>query len=512
MCALRAAIAVLCERIAELGRTGADHPPERARAVERVRRRDEQIGRDPAAAIDHATVVGLERDALRERKLRTAVGRGAGAWAWPSVIVILARGGNLRLLNAAPRRSEPSRRGELERARAVVEAKHRLRASLAVRCRAENRRAIVVLQRARDDLRRARTVVIEQRDELEIGPLLLRAVRVRLRERAPAHRHDRLPGIEKEIGHLDPLLEQPARIRPQIEHERLHSLRTELRHRLAHLVRARVAEDREVEVADAGGDHRDVTHRVHSDLAARERERDARGHAGPLDQKLHVGARLSTDRAARVVLRPALGALAVDRHDAVAGLHSRALRRRARKRSDDGDPPVAHVDLDADARVVTAGALVERAKAVGREIPGMRIVQLAHHSLRGLAEDVAVRNRVDEVPGDVRTYLLEQLRALVGAVVAMKPALQQPSSEHERERERRNGDDRASTQAPAAGGRHFGARHEPCLPSRERHPAGGPSAPTSRGPAPRSRILTRRSRRSARTRDARSATRAARNR
>ena len=54
----------------------------------------------------------------------------------------------------------------------------------------------------------------------------------------------------------------------------------------------------------------------------------------------------------------------------------------------------------------------------------MRIVQLAHESLGRLAENLLIRNRVDEVVRDARPHLVEHARALVGAVVAPQPALQ----------------------------------------------------------------------------------------
>src|SRR3954447_10901083 len=80
----------------------------------------------------------------------------------------------------------------------------------------------------------------------------------------------------------------------------------------------------------------------------------------------------------------------------------------------------------------------------------MRIVQLAYEPRRRLSKEIALRNRVDEIVRDTRAHLLEQPRTLVRATAPMQPALQQPAAEHERERQRGDGDERACAESVRA--------------------------------------------------------------
>ena len=84
-------------------------------------------------------------------------------------------------------------------------------------------RAIVILQRAGDDLRRARRVAVDEHDDRQSRPRLRRAVGERLRVASavrPRMRHDPLTRVEKEIADADALVEQAARIAAQIEDQR----------------------------------------------------------------------------------------------------------------------------------------------------------------------------------------------------------------------------------------------------------------------------------------------------
>ena len=72
----------------------------------------------------------------------------------------------------------------------------------------------------------------------------------------PAGRDDLLPGIEEQIGHLDALIEQTARVAPQIHDERLHPLALHGRDLLTQLLGRSLAHRIEGDVADPTIEHR----------------------------------------------------------------------------------------------------------------------------------------------------------------------------------------------------------------------------------------------------------------
>ena len=130
--------------------------------------------------------------------------------------------------------------------------------------------AIVILQRAGDDLRRARAAAVHEHDERELRPRLgqpIDEVAIAVL-RAAAHAHDLLSRIEKEIRDADALVEQTARIAAQIEHQRPHAARAQ---RIDGARGAPIAEFSlkigERDVADAVPEHERMLHGVHVDLA-----------------------------------------------------------------------------------------------------------------------------------------------------------------------------------------------------------------------------------------------------
>ena len=118
------------------------------------------------------------------------------------------------------------------------------------------------------------------------------------------------------------------------------------------------------------------------DLRARQLELDRLRHAAPPDREHHLGAGRPAQARHRLLGGVALGRLAVDVDDLVAGLDAGPFGRRLRQRGHDRDPAVAHVDLDAEPAVVAGGRLGERLVVVALEQDGVRVVQLLQHARR----------------------------------------------------------------------------------------------------------------------------------
>ena len=178
-------------------------------------------------------------------------------------LLLLAVG---RALDGAPARRVPARGRELER-HAFAQREERLHQPLAEGGRADHHRAVVVLERAGDDLRGAGGALVDQHDDRQVGPRLARVVEELLGRAAGAAAggDDLLLGIEEEVGDLDALVEQAARVVPQVEDERLHPL---LLHRGDFLPQL------------AGGG---LAHRVQRDVAGAAVEHRPRGDGADVD-------------------------------------------------------------------------------------------------------------------------------------------------------------------------------------------------------------------------------------
>src|SRR6516225_7192715 len=120
-------------------------------------------------------------------------------------------------LDRAARRRVVARRGQRD-APAIIDRDDRLHRALAEGSRAEKRRALLILQRARDDLGRRGRAAIDQHDEaLALGDVAVMGVPAHGIVRAAPARRDDLALLEEGLAHADSLVEQAARIVAQIE-------------------------------------------------------------------------------------------------------------------------------------------------------------------------------------------------------------------------------------------------------------------------------------------------------
>src|SRR6185312_12870141 len=158
-------------------------------------------------------------------------------------------------LDRASGRRVVARRGQPQRAVAGAERDDGLHRALAERARAENGRALVVLQGARDDLGRRSRAAVDQDDERfaldqVAGP---RIEALRLVGVAAARRHD-LALLQEGVGDRDGLIEQAAGIVAQVEDIALElvlrHLRLDLGDALLQALGGLLVELRQADVAD----------------------------------------------------------------------------------------------------------------------------------------------------------------------------------------------------------------------------------------------------------------------
>ena len=223
----------------------------------------------------------------------------------------------------------------------------------------------MILQRSGDDLRRARGVSVDEHYDRHARPPFRLAIVVRPRRvgRAAVHAHDALPGVEKQIGDADTLIEQAARIRTQVEHQRSHARGAQGINRAAKVDDRLLTEDRQRDVADAVAHDLRVLHGADVNFAAGQRELEGRRDSAAPHRDAHHGAGRAAQRLLRLLDGDAPQRLAVDIEDAITGLNPRVHRGAAGQGRDDDDPAVAHVDLRADSRVASRRALGQAAPA-----------------------------------------------------------------------------------------------------------------------------------------------------
>src|SRR5215468_8395762 len=158
-------------------------------------------------------------------------------------------------LDRAAQWREVTRRGEAQRALVAAERDDGLHRALAERARTDNGRALVVLQRAGDDLGRRRAAPVDQHDDrLALGEVAgIRIEVLRLLRGAAAGRDD-LAALEERIRHRDRLSEQAARIVADVDDVAAQlvgrDLRLQLRQRLLQALGGLLVELGETDVAD----------------------------------------------------------------------------------------------------------------------------------------------------------------------------------------------------------------------------------------------------------------------
>ncbi len=139
--------------------------------------------------------------------------------------------------------------------------------------------------------------------------------------------------------------------------------------------------------------------------------------AGVDHRERDLGSLVAFESLDRVVERHAVGRLAVDFDDAVAGQQTRPVGGRAIHRAKDVQPAAVGGDLDSDAAELALDAGAEAAQLLGRNVARIGI-QLGQHAANGRLDQLAAIHLGDVVPLDlvdrVDQFLVELVVAVLG--------------------------------------------------------------------------------------------------
>jgi hypothetical protein len=147
---------------------------------------------------------------------------------------------------------------------------------------------------------------------------------------APLRVDEQLAAGDELVEHVHRLREQPARVRAQVDDQRLHALRVQVLQRPLQLLAGRRGETDDAQIADPGPDHVRVGNALDGDLGAL--DRDAQGlsfvlaHDGHFDGRAGGPAQQLEDVVVGHALRERL---LVDLGDAVARAQPEPVGRRA---------------------------------------------------------------------------------------------------------------------------------------------------------------------------------------
>src|SRR6476659_2971734 len=173
-----------------------------------------RIRRDVGLRAGLLVAFGLEVSAQRSLAARV----GARFQLFRHILQYLDVGRDALRLDRAAGRGEIARRGQPQRAIAGAEGNDGLHRALAKRARADDRRAAMILQRARHDFRgRSRAAVDQHDDRLvrnEVTPA--RGESLSFLGVAAARRYD-LASLQEGVGDRDRLVEQSAGIVAQVD-------------------------------------------------------------------------------------------------------------------------------------------------------------------------------------------------------------------------------------------------------------------------------------------------------
>ena len=194
-------------------------------------------------------------------------------------------------------------------------------------------------------------------------------------------------------------LEQAAGVEPQVEDQPAHVFALQLRQHALQLGGRIAAERRQPHAADALLGIEEVIprpirlamiaqHGFQVDLLALERHFFFGRLAGVHDRQRHGSPFIAFEFLHGLVERQAVGALAVDFQNAIAGQHSRPVGGRAVHRADDLELAVVGRDLNADAPELALHAGAEAVQIVRPDVARIRVE---------LAEDAA-DGRLDQIP------------------------------------------------------------------------------------------------------------------
>ncbi len=294
-----------------------------------------------------------------------------------------------------------------------------LHAALAESLLAHDQRAVVVLERAGDDLARARAAAVHEHDERVhglgaggLGALLLTPL-------GEADGGDDGAVEEELVGDARGLLEQAARVAAEIEHEPADGAAgLELLERGVQLGRARLLERLEPHVADAVVQAARLDRADLDDLAAQLEGLGVLPAAFALarDPDRDLGAGLAAEAPHGVVERHVERRLVVDLHDAVEPLDLRAPRRRVGHGVHHGQHLIADGDHDAQPAERPRRGEVHLLVVVGAHEDRVRVERVQHAVARRVLDLAEIDLGPAEVLLEEREHLTQARGHVPGAL------------------------------------------------------------------------------------------------
>ena len=162
----------------------------------------------------------------------------------------------------------------------------RLHQALAEGRLADDQGAIMILQRAGDDLRRRGRIAVHQHHDRILQVRSMRRAIDLIREGASTLRNDDLALLQKLVAHIDGLVQQAARVAAQVDHQTVNV--AELVESVAHLAAGRLHEVGHVDIADARLDREGEIDRRPRDLIANQIEVQGLRRALAVHRHRHV--------------------------------------------------------------------------------------------------------------------------------------------------------------------------------------------------------------------------------
>ena len=319
-------------------------------------------------------------------------------------------------LDRAARRRVVARGGQADGA-VLAERDDGLDRTLAEGARADDGRALVVLEGTGDDLgSRGRTAVDQNDHRLALGEVAgAGVVALRLVGVAAAGRDD-LAVLEEGVGDRDRLIEQTAGVVAQIEDEALQlvgrDVLEDLVDRIAQAVEGLFVELGDAQITDVAALFTRA-HRLDADRVADDLDLQRLGGAlaadGQRDRRIDRAAHLVD----RLVQAEALHLIAVEMGDEVAGAHAGAGGRGLVDRGDDLDEAVLHGDLDAEATELAARLHLHVLEGLRRHVARMGI-ERGQHAVDGAFDQLRIVGLLDVVGADALEHVAEQIELAIG--------------------------------------------------------------------------------------------------
>ncbi len=291
---------------------------------------------------------------------------------------------------------------------------------LAEALRAHDDRALVILQRTRDDLGgRSGAAVDENHDGQSVRQITGTRVEALGIVLVASTRRDDLATVEERVGHLHGLVEQSARVAPQIEDEPDHLVAEfflDVGHRGLEAVVGLLVEGRDPDITDLALDttaHRLDAHHIACDrhikgflALAANGQPDVR--ADPPTHLVHGLRESKTEHR-----------LAIEMGDEITRLDAGARRRGIVDRRHHPDEPLLHGDLDTEPAELAARLHLHVAEALLVQVARVRVQRLQHAVDRGL-DQLLVRGLVDILGPHPFEDVAEQFELPEGLFVGLR--------------------------------------------------------------------------------------------